>query len=784
MSYGPLSGIRVLEIADEQAEYCGLLLAGLGATVLKVEPPEGGPTRRIGPFFEDVPGPERSLYFWAYNRGKQSVVLDAETRAGASRLAALLAGTDVVLESTPRGTFERWGIDREQLVASPRSPVVARVTPFGDDGPWAGYKASDLIHLALGGPMMNCGYDPLPDGRYDLPPIAGQSWQAFHIAGDQVAVAVAAALFHRQRTGRGQLLSCAIHDAVSKCTEADLMSWVMLRQPVYRQTCRHAQATVSAGTTISDTKDGRWVMLMAVSDRDRSLVAKFLRGFGMGSELPDLEPEHVSRERAVPGTRPMAPGLERAYEAWQQFVRKHTLADFPWREAQRQGLLCAPVARGHETVLDEHWWRRGTFAEIEHPAVGRSFVYPVSKWLSDRGAWNGGAPAPRIGAHRANGTPTPVVPVPHDQPPRKLSRHGKPYALEGIRVLDFTWFLASAGATRFLAAFGAECIKVEWKENPDTRVAAMAPVGGRAAREAAVAPLKSVSDTDMGGQFNNKNPGKRGLSLNVRDPQGIEIARRLVAISDVVAEGFSPGVMERWGLGYDGDPADAFDVVVPSLPGFGFSSPLTRAGINFWRTADLWVKLMQEVLGYEHFAAHGGNWGGDRHLATRPQACRQADRDPPDYTRDALVLRGGATLDRRALAGRRNAGGPRCLGCGGRMGAPPRGPHGRQQHRAADARIRAGRLASRALRMVARAPSRLERLPRDVEQVFTPEELLTAVTIYWVTRTFGTSVRWYLEAARDRWRPYHDRSPLVEASAGVTIFTAGMPPGSSFRVAE
>jgi hypothetical protein len=65
--------------------------------------------------------------------------------------------------------------------------------------------------------------------------------------------------------------------------------------------------------------------------------------------------------------------------------------------------------------------------------------------------------------------------------------------------------------------------------------------------------------------------------------------------------------------------------------------------------------------------------------------------------------------------------------------------------------------------------------------VFTPEELLTAVTIYWVTRTFGTSVRWYLEAARDRWRPSHDRSPLVEASAGVTILTAGMPPGSSFE---
>ena len=80
-------------------------------------------------------------------------------------------------------------------------------------------------------------------------------------------------------------------------------------------------------------------------------------------------------------------------------------------------------------------------------------------------------------------------------------------------------------ATRFLAALGAESLKVEWKENPDTRMAAMAPVGGREARRAATAPLKGVTDPDMGGQFNNKNSGKRGISFNIRDPRGLEIAK-------------------------------------------------------------------------------------------------------------------------------------------------------------------------------------------------------------------------------------------------------------------
>ena len=150
-----------------------------------------------------------------------------------------------------------------------------------------------------------------------------------------------------------------------------------------------------------------------------------------------------------------------------------------------------------------------------------------------------------------------------------LSPRGKPFPLHGVRILDFTWFLASAGGTRFMSAFGAESIKVELKSHPDTRLAAMAPVGGRAAREQATAPLPGVTDPDMGGQFNNKNPGKRGISLNVRHPKGLEIARRLVAMSDVVAEGFSPGVLDSWGLGYEALRAIKPDIIYVQQSGMG-----------------------------------------------------------------------------------------------------------------------------------------------------------------------------------------------------------------------
>src|SRR3954465_9728342 len=226
---GMLRGLRVIEIADERAEYAGLLLAGLGAEVIKIEPPEGNATRRIGPFLADEPGLERSLFFWNYNRNKKSVVLDLQNAAGQEHLLRLIGGADILLDASCGALNEVLGMDRPALNARFPALVTARMTPFGDDGPWKELKSSDLIHLALGGPMMNCGYDPDPNFEYDTPPIAPQMWHAYHIAGEQMATGIIAALIHRHRSGEGQDVSLAIHEAVSKNPEQDLMYWVCRR---------------------------------------------------------------------------------------------------------------------------------------------------------------------------------------------------------------------------------------------------------------------------------------------------------------------------------------------------------------------------------------------------------------------------------------------------------------------------------------------------------------------------------------------------------------------------
>jgi crotonobetainyl-CoA:carnitine CoA-transferase CaiB-like acyl-CoA transferase len=568
---GMFTGIRVIEIADELGEYCGLILAGLGAEVIKIEPPEGSPSRLIGPFYGNDPDREKSLFFWAYNRGKKSICPTSK-----EEVQRLIAGADILLDSTGGRGLAAFGITGRLNESHPRL-ITARLTPFGDTGPWKDFKGSDLVHLALGGIMMNCGYDAAPDG-YDLPPIAPQLWHAYHIAGEQLATGIAAALLHRNRTGEGQDVSVAVHEAVSKNTELDLMSWIMRRAPLFRQTARHAVEKPNRTPNISNTKDGRWIMSWGVSAKDKSKLVPFLDRYGMAADLKPPDANADLRARSIPGSAATDEESNHTQDVIQRFVRSYRYKDVPWREAQEAGLLWAPVRKPHENAADPHWEARGTFSDIPHPELDRSFRYPTSKWLSTGTDWQPGRRAPLIGEHTAEVLAASLgwqplaerpfaVAKPADQ--SRFSPRGKPFPLQGIRIFDFSWFLASAGGTRFLASLGAESFKVEWKDNPDTRLAAMAPIGGRAARAAATAPLPGVTDSDMGGQFNNKNTGKRGLSLNIRHPKGLAIAKDLIRQSDIVAEGFSPGVLERLGLGYEVLKSIRPDIIYIQQSGMG-----------------------------------------------------------------------------------------------------------------------------------------------------------------------------------------------------------------------
>ena len=380
------------------------------------------------------------------------------------------------------------------------------MTPFGDDGPWKDLKGSDLIHLALGGPMMNCGYDPDPNFEYDTPPIAPQIWHAYHIAGEQMATGIIAALIHRERSGEGQDVSLAIHEAVSKNPEQDLMYWVCRRVPLWRLTCRHASEGPNHSPSICHTKDGRWFITHGMGARDLKNLVPLLGKYNAQADLQPPPPEVDLKARQVPGTAGSDEARSHMLDVVQRFVRAWTYNDMPWREAQDAGLLWAPLRKPHENALDEHWLGAQDLCRCRASRARPSLPLPDQQMAQQQDKLAGRPPRAaarrghRSGAGEAARRPSVPAEPRRVENPRLSAMHNKPFPLQGIKIFDFAWFLASAGGTRFLAAMGAESFKVEWKDNPDTRLAGMAPVGGRAARDAATGPLPGVKRPRHGRQ--------------------------------------------------------------------------------------------------------------------------------------------------------------------------------------------------------------------------------------------------------------------------------------------
>lgn len=223
---------------------------------------------------------------------------------------------------------------------------------------------------------------------------------------------------------------------------------------------------------------------------------------------------------------------------------------------------------------------------------------------------------------------------------------------------------------------------------------------------------------------------------------------------------------------FGGDPADAFDVIVPSLPGYGFSGPPPHSGINFWRTADLWHRLMTEVLGYRRFATSGGDWGA---LVSSQLGHK--------YAADLY----GVHLMHPMLLDQFNTSRPwdvtaRAWDTGKQV---PAGSTKFASHFAVqvlDPQTLAYALSDSPVGLLAWL---LERWTAwgdgqgDPERVFTREHMITTAMIYWVTGTAGSSMRAYADAARYLWTPSHDRQPLVEAPTGITFLGGENPAGIS-----
>jgi len=390
MADGFLSDVKVLELGDEKGEFCGKLFAGAGADVIKVEPPGGGASRGNGPFYHDQPDPERSLYFWHYNVGKRGVTLDIHAPPGKAILEKLIARSDVLIDSLPLDTLVRLGLDWPALQRLNPRLIYLVLTPFGRSGPWRDYKATDLIYLALGGPMMCCGYDPKPDGTYDTPPIAPQMWHAYHIACNQAFIGAVGALISRETHGIGEMIDLPIHQAVSVSTEVDVPIWIYGKKPVLRQTGRHAVQRISPQAQFQ-TRDGRYSMLLlGITPKESAALVDFLDEKGFGGELKEKFKDPASRKGAE-FNRCLNDALSRCIGAYG--------FEELWTAAMRKRISWAAIRLPEENLQDEHWRMRQTFATVSHPELGETFTYVGAPTLAEECPWRTGPRAPLAGEH-------------------------------------------------------------------------------------------------------------------------------------------------------------------------------------------------------------------------------------------------------------------------------------------------------------------------------------------------------------------------------------------------
>ena len=212
-----LSPYRVLDLTTERGLLCGQMLGDLGADVIKVEPPGGSSARKIGPFYKDVPHPDRSLYWWAYNRNKRAITLDLERDEGRDLLLRLVERADFLIESYNPGYLPQHGLGFADLAKINPALIYVSITPFGQDGPKASYADSDLIILAAGGPLVLAGDDDRPPVRLSMP-------QAYLHASRRRGGGALAAHHERVRSGLGQHVDVAAQQSVAIATQSYILA--------------------------------------------------------------------------------------------------------------------------------------------------------------------------------------------------------------------------------------------------------------------------------------------------------------------------------------------------------------------------------------------------------------------------------------------------------------------------------------------------------------------------------------------------------------------------------
>jgi crotonobetainyl-CoA:carnitine CoA-transferase CaiB-like acyl-CoA transferase len=364
-----LAPYRVLDLTDEKGFLCGKILGDLGADVIKVEKPGGDPGRRIGPFYHDIPDPEKSLYWFAYNNNKRSITLNIESTDGRELFKSIVKTADIVVESFAPGYMDELGLGYSVLSQiTDGKVVVTSITPFGQDGPYRNSKASDIGIMAMSGCMYLLG-DP------DRPPVRTSIPVSYMWVGSYAALGTLMALFHQQMTGDGQHV-----DVSAQASSA----WAADTAPFYWEadgTMTKRVGNAIAGRSIHGAvmraaypcKDGYicWLIYGARSGAiTNKEMVKWMDEKGMATDWlkaqdwDRFDPAHATQE-----------DFDRIMEPVSSFLGTLSKKEFQ-EEAVKRRIMGYPVSTAKDIMEHPQLAAREVWQDVEHPELGTSITYP------------------------------------------------------------------------------------------------------------------------------------------------------------------------------------------------------------------------------------------------------------------------------------------------------------------------------------------------------------------------------------------------------------------------
>lgn len=376
-----LGSLKVLDLSNENCVYCGKLLSGMGADVIKVERPGGDPTRNYGPFFQDVTHPEKSLYFAYLNTGKKSITLNLENRDGQEIFKKLVKVSDIILETFPVGYLESLGLAYTDLKKINPGIIMTSVTPFGQTGPHKNWHASsEIIASAMGGVQFE-------NGEPTSKPVQFGNFLVGYAAGTYAAVGTMAAYHNRLFTEEGNHIDISLQDICASWLDATYGNY---QYPPYRITPRWgSQSPTWVPSRLFRAKDGHFFL---VGSNRWNLVAAWLveEGVDIG-DLVDPKYEGTNSRDLLWAQK------ERINDLVNELGMKHTKREI-MIEGQKREIPTTLVSTVKDIYDDPQLKEREYFVEVEHPVLGK-INYPGAPYKFIESPWQIGGPAPLIGQH-------------------------------------------------------------------------------------------------------------------------------------------------------------------------------------------------------------------------------------------------------------------------------------------------------------------------------------------------------------------------------------------------